>query len=612
MTKKYYIIPVFYILIVVLLIYMQFSATKKFTEVFADIHIEGESMADSQNYEESVTALRVTIGEFSLLFDKSNPVTIKGKGKTSYKPKIEGYKKNYGAKTVNIIFSDGFSIKISSDKTEDGKRKRFIINPNLSWNQNISSGIKELKSVSLLYKVDNKEQFKTSDHFPVVGYNTEKELFFLAALGEGSFVEPPTGRRKKHIQLYPDKANNFEIIIEEADSLLDTASSFAITKILEDRSQADNYLYENDFLDTAYEGWLQDSNAISSSKIFSAFGSELIRRKELARNKQRLNLAQANLEDNFLIWSALVTGSTEAAYSKMLENDPELISQISSQIGKRDISVFNIQNLATLIADRGHYSLVQELFAMAEGIDIKKADIKTVIGIATAYLNFILLDMERDISINRFNTIINYIFDKIVINEQGMFFIPEEEEDKADTLLSSQLATLLKLGSNVTGRKILQTAGDELVKTLLSFKDENSFVPEFIYVDKNSVKSVEGLIAPEYIYPALGNAIYYPKVKSLKAESSPGTWIATCGTEIDASFSPVGVSFKINFPIGQTENIIIQGLRSVSAIKIYGVNWNRSVNFERYYTGWNYNPETQTLFIKLQHRKEQELIEILF
>lgn len=612
MTKKYYIIPVFYILIIALLVYLQFSVKKKFTEVFADIRIEGVSKAESDNFEESVISLKVSLGEVSLFFDKSNSVAIKGQGKTSYKPKIESYKKNYGAKTIDIIFSDGFFIKISSDETEDGKRKRFIINPGLSLDQKVNSEIKELKSVLLFYRMNNREQFEASSHFPVIGYNIGEELFFLAALGEGSSVESPVGSGKKYIQLYPDKTNNFKIIIEEADELLETASSFAITKILENKSQVDNYLYENDFLDTAYKGWLGDINTTSSPEVFSAFGSELIRRKEFAGNRQRLNLAQANFEDNFLIWPALIMGGTEAAYSKMIENDPEIINQISSQITKRDISVFNIQNLVTLIADRGPYFLIQELFTMAEGVDIKKADIKTVIGVATAYLNFISLDMEKDISINRFNAIINYIFDKIVIIPQGMFFIPEGKGDKADTFLSSQIAILLKSGSKLTGRKIFQAVGDELVKTLLSFKDENSFIPEFIYVDKNKVKSVKGLIAPEYIYPALESALYYPKVKSLKAESSPGTWIATCGAEIDASFSPVGVNFKINFPVEQTENIIVQGLPSISAIKLYGINWNRAANFERYYTGWDYNSETQTLFIKLQHRIEQELIEILF
>ncbi len=103
-----------------------------------------------------------------------------------------------------------------------------------------------------------------------------------------------------------------------------------------------------------------------------------------------------------------------------------------------------------------------------------------------------------------------------------------------------------------------------------------------------------------------------PRIKSLKNEINPGAWIATCSENTDIKKMPGEIRISTSFPAGSIEYIIIQGVPEVKGFKLYGRDWVSDPSFERYNAGWVYQKETNSVLIKLQHKKETEEITIKY
>ncbi len=609
-SKKYYIIPILYIIIIILLVYMHFGVKKQFSENYLYITLSGTTKSSSKEYEKNILSLDVIIHGIKLVFSNSTPLKIEDSNGLISKFYITGYQKNDSS--IDLFFPENFKINIAAIK---GNENGFLIKLE-------SAPGKRLKKAIIPFDVDKKGTVLKSANFPIFGYKTEESVYFLTTMDDDSIIDI----KQKEITLLPNKNNSFALNISEAEKGLQDPTSFWLAKNTDLLQKNINEItVEQQFVDNSYKGWRidrfsqeqgkwfdKDRQPIYSKEIASALGSELIRRRAVAANQWIFRLAEARNSEVKYLETALINGNLAPAYRQMQEKDAAAIEEITTKIKQNNISVFLIDGLVKIITDRGPYSAIQELFAMAEKINIESIDVKTAIGLASAYLDFVFINMEKEISLKKFNTIVDtIILNKFIINDKGLFMIVMG--DKSESLYTAKVAVLLKKAAKITERPVLENIGNRLAHSLILFTDELGLLPESIYADKKGVKNSEGKIEPEYIYPALISAQYMPAVRTLKDYFFPGTWIATCASSVNAvKTSDNKFNIETTFPIGETENIIIQGIPSVSRILFYGVNWNSASDFERYYTGWVYNSETQTLFIKLQHRQEKEIIEISF
>ena len=608
--KKYFIIPVLYFLIIILLVYLHFGVKQQFSESYLYITLSGTAKSSSKNYEKNISSLDVNIYGIKLCFSNSMPLKIENKNGAVSKLFITGYLKN--TNSIDLFFTDNFKITISTQK---GKENGFLIKPESTFNG-------EIKKITISFDVDKKGTLLRSSNFPVFGYKNGDPVYFLTALGNDSAIDI----KQKEISLLPNKGNNFVITVSEFEKGLEDPNTFWLAKnyanLLE--KNADEERAEQLFVDNAFKGWRIDrlnreegkwlnknKQSVYSKEIVSALGSELIRRKAVSVNQWILRLAERNNQEKYLE-TALINGSLVPAYTQRQEQDIATIQEITAKIKRNDISVFLIDDLVKIIINSGPYSLIQELFIMAEKFNIESPDIKTVIGVASAYLDFVLINVEKETSLKKFNKIIDtVILNGLIINDKGLFMIVTG--DKSESFYTAKVSTLFKKAADITERPTLERIGNRLAHSLILLADEAGFLPESVYVDKKSVKKYEGKLEPEYLYPALQSAKYMPSIISLISYFSPGSWIATCAEKVNIIKTEENKFYiETTFPVNETEYIIVQGIHQVSKMSIYGVSWSSATDFERYYTGWTYNPETQTLFIKLQHRQEKETIEIFF
>jgi hypothetical protein len=68
-----------------------------------------------------------------------------------------------------------------------------------------------------------------------------------------------------------------------------------------------------------------------------------------------------------------------------------------------------------------------------------------------------------------------------------------------------------------------------------------------------------------------------------------------------------------SFPQGDTHYMVIKGIKPFGRIQIYGMDFRTDPRFETYNSsGYRYEAETETLFLKMRHKAEYEDVVIWF
>jgi hypothetical protein len=68
-----------------------------------------------------------------------------------------------------------------------------------------------------------------------------------------------------------------------------------------------------------------------------------------------------------------------------------------------------------------------------------------------------------------------------------------------------------------------------------------------------------------------------------------------------------------SFPQGDTHYMVIKGIKPFGRIQIYGMDFHTDPRFESYNSsGYKYDAETGTLFLKMRHKAENEDVVIWF
>ncbi|MDX9800264.1 MAG: hypothetical protein RBT69_02875 [Spirochaetia bacterium] len=608
LNKKYYIIPFLYISVIIFLLYLQFATSKQFSENYLSINISGSARSGSRDFEKNVSRLETSMHGIKLIFSDSSPLSINENDGTVSQPSLSGYRKN--PESIDILFSGNVRLTVSA---ADEKGINYIIKAFLP------SG-KKIKNISLSFDVEKNENIIKSTNFPVFGYNSEGKIYFFTAEGGGSSIDQKKGR----ITLFPGSKESFSAVISEASAAINDPWTFWLSKNADLETGSDDISNEKNFVELAWKnlrtvrldtesGMWYDKNRqpVYSREIISCLGSEAFKRKEFNLNQWIFRLTGAKNSTSQYIETALINGDTQTAYRQMQSRDLELINEITLKIRNNDKTVFRIKNLVQLITDRGPYSLIQELFLAAEKLDIGKLDMETAAGAASAYLYFAEFNIEKERSIEKLNTIINQkLLDKVILIDNRLYLL--KEGGKSDLIFTVKTAQLFKQAGDTAERPVLKQIGSKLISAVISLSGDDGFAPETLYTGNNRITGMEGFIEPEYIYPALESAEYLPRIHSLKNQMAPGTWIATCAKVAGFSHKEGSMSVETIFPVDETEHLIIQGIQSVSGVKLYNVNWNTAADFENYYTGWFYSSESQTLFLKLKHRQLKETIVIDF
>ena len=608
--KRYYIIPVIYIGIISLLVYMQFSTTSDFSDNISTIQITGQTRANSDDRATAVTSMDINIHGFILPLSSKSPVIMTTLDGNKTRLFVKGYNKS--GNELELFFSGDVKIRIERRNTET---RGFSIIPVFP------AGNSDIQSVSIPYKLVNPEDLSPTEIFPVFSFSEGENLFFAAATPK-SVIDT----KKNIITAVPDRDQNIRISLSAAsEGLSDPYSFWFSTFMIDTEKNSEEETLIAEYIDKGYSGWkatrfnqktgkwkTHDGVEVYSTEVISALASESFRRNEFRRNRWLFNASRVLNNDVFFLEAALANGNLVKTYEEFQKTDIELINKISDMIKQQNADVFKIRDLIKIIVDRGPYSLNQELFQMAErSYTTDNREVR--LGIATAYLDFAALNIEPELSIKRFNNIVdNLIIRNIIKADEGLFVTDPYDKESADTLFTLKAADCLIKSEKFNTRPIISAIGKKLITSVLPFSNSEGFLPEKIIIRNSRVNNTTGYLEPEKAYMYLGSYRYMPRIISLKNELNPGAWIATCSENVDIKKMPGEIRISTSFPAEAIEYIVIQGVPEVKGFSLYGRDWVSDPSFERYAAGWVYQKETNSVFIKLQHKQETEEITIKY
>jgi len=111
------------------------------------------------------------------------------------------------------------------------------------------------------------------------------------------------------------------------------------------------------------------------------------------------------------------------------------------------------------------------------------------------------------------------------------------------------------------------------------------------------------------VYPALvaGNS-WYPHALSLAEQAGPGVWAWTSAESVKITRQSENVmKITTRFPQGETHYMVLRGIKPFYRISIYGLDFRTDPRFESYNSsGYVYNEQTGTLYLKMRHKAEYE------
>ncbi|MDE5613057.1 MAG: hypothetical protein K2I74_00170 [Treponemataceae bacterium] len=117
------------------------------------------------------------------------------------------------------------------------------------------------------------------------------------------------------------------------------------------------------------------------------------------------------------------------------------------------------------------------------------------------------------------------------------------------------------------------------------------------------------------LYPLLVENSFYPHYSLLGTHGANKVWAWSAARGISYAEQSGGDTgtITVDFPADDTHYLIIKGIRPFEGIEIYGMPFRTDPRFETYdSSGYVYDEQTQTLFLKSRHKTDREIIRLTY
>lgn len=206
---------------------------------------------------------------------------------------------------------------------------------------------------------------------------------------------------------------------------------------------------------------------------------------------------------------------------------------------------------------------------------------------------------------------------------------------KANSPLAQPLAQVLKECVDTIsscckkdGDKLMLVEKDQSVSTIQTVETGRALIDYGTFAANTTYQSAGYLIVNSAlsgatnadmhtlaaIYPVLvPDNTFYPHATILGSEQGRTIWAWSAAHAISYTKNSdlTEIDISIDFPQGDSHYLIIKGIPPFSAIDIYEMPFRTDPRFETYNSsGYVYNPENHTLFLKSRHKSATEIIRL--
>jgi hypothetical protein len=181
---------------------------------------------------------------------------------------------------------------------------------------------------------------------------------------------------------------------------------------------------------------------------------------------------------------------------------------------------------------------------------------------------------------------------------------------RADMEWNLRLGKALMDWGESAGRETWAAIGRSVILSVLSLDRDGQVISTLNLDEGPPAGETPSYINTARIYRLLDLGNYRPKALLLNP-AFPGLWAWTASPEILATREGPILNISVNFPVGESHYVFIQGIEPFYRLQFYGMDWRTDPNFERYdSSGWVYYPRDRVLALKVKHRAEVEHIRL--
>jgi len=270
-------------------------------------------------------------------------------------------------------------------------------------------------------------------------------------------------------------------------------------------------------------------------------------------------------------------------------------SMISAAIQNSNLDIFTISELDKYILIEKNNPLISQLLSIPKTMEEFSPTLYQAAGIINTYTK--LYESNKGLA--------------AYLEE----VIPPCIEAITDCCSISEEVLVISENEEVTDTAILVSVGKALISIGKLQNQENYLKTGYLFVNQSlSTTQNISLDLLTELYPILvTDNTYYPHIQILGYYGTKAVWAWTCAQDITYEITADNVvNINIRFPQDRTHYLIINNVPTFhSQIEIQKQMFRTDARFETYNSsGYVYESNTETLFLKSRHKSETELIRL--
>lgn len=306
-------------------------------------------------------------------------------------------------------------------------------------------------------------------------------------------------------------------------------------------------------------------------------------------------------------------------WETQIQKEREDRALLSRQIADGNTAVFEFPSLVQYLTDRESTVLISDLVRLAQTTDISTLSVNRTAGVLEMVMEMELFQNTTELSLNVLAEACERRLLQSMMRKGDRLYISDDGRtlSSLDTLRVGSVLHRYGTGARSEWRSV----GNLLVTSLLNFAPDSASLPShFMFSTDGDGRS--GLIAQTdrildaaLVYPLVfWDSTWYPRAHSLAREAGPGVWTWTVAQSIRVDRLAQGqLRLRVRFPVNESHYMVIKGIKPFNRIQMYGIDFRTDPRFETFNSsGYVYNEQTETLYLKKRHRSEVEDILIFF
>ena len=591
-SKIYFLVPLFFLFITGSLLFLEFSSRDNIFNIQIDnirLSGSGEQGLDKN----SISNVKLTVPGLIINLSKE-PITILDSEGNFSSANLTGYLTEESGFTLS--FTNSLLITISTDESTS-----------IVFNIEYQGDTED----TLVLPVELMSDLHQVSYLPCYSYTVSGANYMVAARS-GSIFDMTAGSL-----MLPLTGKSASIVIDEIGDK-DPLQYYFFGKA----GPVSIDLYEStveDFIGTAYDGWKQDRFNSESGEwvlaggtqgldnnLLTSFISESLKRGRLAQIENIVNtISSKETEFNFL--SATFSGNVVNTNSSRRIMNDTLKKRISTAVKSEDLTLFHETNLMQELTWISSYALIRDFSEFVSSIDLgKRFEPAVLTGMAEVYKDSIKIETDQYLDLMRLYSVIEeQIFPSLTRVNDGLF-LAGGKESLFDTLLSIRTGLALYEIGRIESENLFETIGRSMVVSVLSLTDDSGLIPEFI--DREGDIHGDNYYGADTLYPNLVSNEYYPHVVNFKGTAGTDISVWTAANTVSYISNKNSSEFDFTYPRGGVHHLVIKGVEPFKNLQMNGINWNSDKRFQYYSSGWVYEREEKTLYVKLTQKRTREKI----